>query len=279
MATTPEQIQQDIITAKEANADLQALNSTSKSAIWRLIIYIVSFSIFTLEKLFDLHVADVDNKLALLMPHTKLWYRQKALAFQLGFALVTDADYYDNSLVDPQVVEDSRIIKYSAVTESQVDSRIIIKIATEVGGKLQPITAPQKESFDEYISEIKDAGVQISVINFLPDLLYLTIRIFRDPLVIDAEGNSILSGGKPVEEAIKAYLKNLPFDGELVLAHLTDSLQKVPGVVIPQIDAALSSWIDADTNGYGNAESINVRTIPVSGYFEIVDFIGVSYVV
>lgn len=279
MARTPEQIQQEIITAKEANTDLQALNSISKSAIWRLIIYIVSFSIYTLEKLFDLHAADVDHKLNLLKPHSKLWYREKALAFQLGFALVTDADYYDNSLVDPQVVEDSKIIKYSAVTESEVDSTIIIKIAAEANGRLQPITVLQKESFDEYISEIKDAGVDITIINFLPDRLYLTLRIFRDPLVIDANGNSILSGGKPVEEALKTYLKNLPFDGELVLAHLTDRLQEVPGVVIPQIDAALSSWIDEDTNGYGNPESINVRKIPVSGYFEIVDFMGVSYVV
>lgn len=279
MARTPEQIQAEIISSKEANADLADLNSNSKTAIWRLITYVIAFAVSSLEKLFDLHKTEVEERISLLKPHTQRWYRHKALAFQSGFNLVADTDYFDNKDRDPQVVEDSKIIKYAAVTEADTESRIIIKIATEKNGKLGPISQEQKQSFESYIAEIKDAGVLTSVTNFLPDRLYLNMKIYRDPLVLGTDGSSILSGGKPVEEAIKQYLKELPFNGELVLAHLIDRLQQVPGVKIPDIESAKSSWINAQTNDYDAGHEIKVREIPVSGYFEIVDFNHISYVV
>ncbi|MDO4224795.1 MAG: nucleotidyltransferase, partial [Bergeyella zoohelcum] len=162
---------------------------------------------------------------------------------------------------------------------SETESRLIIKIATEQGGELQPITTEQKASFEAYMKEIKDAGVKITVINYLPDILKLQMKIYRDPLVLDENGTSIRTGKKPVEEAIKTYLKNLPFDGELVLAHLIDELQKVEGVKIPHIILAESKWIDASVNNYGNFQPIEVKTIPTSGYFKVENFNGISYVV
>ena len=83
----------------------------------------------------------------------------------------------------------------------------------------------------------------------------------------------------PLRDAIKAYMKQLPFNGELILAHLVDHLQRVEGVIIPHIISAQSSWIDPTANGYQTAQPINVRAIPVSGYFEMVDFNGIEYVV
>lgn len=279
MARNIEQIENEIINTVNADTRLSALNSESKSAVWRLIVYIIAYSIYTLEMLFDTHKSEVDGVITLLKPHTRRWYRQKALSFQYGHALVPDTDYYDNTGLDEALVEQSKIIKYSAVTEVENESRVIVKIATENGGVLSPISNPQKDSFDAYIAEVKDAGVQVTVINFLPDRLYLNMRIFYDPLVLDAQGNSIINGGKPVEAAIYQYLKELPFDGQLVLAHLTDALQKVEGVIIPQIDSAASSWIDSNINDYGNPNDINVKVTPVSGYFKIVDFSNITYVV
>ncbi|SDE81945.1 hypothetical protein SAMN05421544_1374, partial [Riemerella columbipharyngis] len=170
-------------------------------------------------------------------------------------------------------------IKYSAVVESESESRLIIKIATEQGGELQPITDAQKESFGAYLAEIKDAGVRVSVINYLPDILRLQLRIYRDPLVIDTNGQSILTGKNPVEDALKNYLKKLPFNGELVLAHLVDELQQVEGVKIPHLLLAESKWIDASVGGYGDFQPIEVKTIPISGYFKIENFSGIQYVV
>ena len=279
MARSIEEIKEEILRAKEREASLDALNSTSKTAIWRLWVYITAFVVCTLENLFDTHKSEVSEMLKQLKPHTARWYRNKALAFQYGFDLLPDSDQFNNANATEDEINNSKIIKYSAVTESEVESRLIVKIATEQGGKLQPISVGQKASFDAYMNEIKDAGVRITVINYEPDILRLQMKIYRDPLVLDESGTSIRMGNKPVEEAIKKYLKNLPFNGELVLAHLVDELQKVEGVKIPHIISAESKWIDASAGDYGNFQPIEVRTIPVSGYFKIENFNAIHYVV
>ena len=279
MARTIEQIQNEILKAKETEVSLNGLNSTSKVAIWRLWAYITAFVIWTLEKIFDEHKKEVSEALSELKPHTARWYRNKALAFQYGFDLLEDSDKFDNTGKSKEEIENSKIIKYSAVTEVETESRLIVKIATEQGGELQPISQDQKASFDAYINEIRDAGVRITTINYLPDILKLQMKIYRDPLVLDENGQSILTGEKPVEKAIKEYFKKLPFNGELVLAHLVDALQQVEGVKIPHIILAESKWIDAETNGYGNFQPIEVKTIPISGYFKIENFDNINYIV
>ena len=279
MARTIEQINNEIIKAKESEPALAGLTSTSKVAIWRLWAYITAFVIYTLELVFDQHKAEVLDALTQQKPHTARWYRNKALAFQYGFDLHSETDLFDNTGKSKEEIENSKIIKYSAVTEVETESRLIVKIATEQGGELQPISQAQKASFDAYINEIRDAGVRITTINYLPDILKLQMKIYRDPLVLDENGQSILTGEKPVEKAIKEYLKKLPFNGELVLAHLVDALQQVEGVKIPHIILAESKWIDAETNGYGNFQPIEVKTIPISGYFKIENFDNINYIV
>ena len=67
MARSIQDIQQEIYQSKENEPALNELNSTSKTAIWRLMIYIVSVAIWTLEKIFDLHKKEVDEMLAIPM--------------------------------------------------------------------------------------------------------------------------------------------------------------------------------------------------------------------
>jgi hypothetical protein len=278
MARTQTDILNEIIADIKANENLAAFDFTSIIAIYYRYAVVMSYAIWLLEKLFDTHKDELSTALAQQKSGTKTWYRTKALAFQYGFNLLTDSDVFDNSAATAEQISNSKIVKYAAVVEG-VDSRVVIKIAGETSGVLAPITVPQSEAFQAYIEEIRFAGVETTVINYTPDKLYLTLKIYRDPLLIDANGSSILNGGKPVETAIKEYMKELPFNGELVLAHLVDKLQGVEGVLIPHIVSAQSSWIDATTNGYGTAQPINVKTIPVSGYFEVVDFKSIEYVV
>ena len=279
MARTIEQIQNEILKTKETEVSLNGLNSTSKVAIWRLWIYIMAFAIHTLERVFDQHRKEVSEALSEQKPHTARWYRNKALAFQYGFDLLEDSDKFDNTGYTEDEINNSKIVKYSAVTESETESRLIVKIATEQSGELQPISQGQKASFDAYINEIRDAGVRITTINYLPDILKLQMKIYRDPLILNENGQSILTGEKPVEKAIKEYFKKLPFNGELVLAHLVDALQQVEGVKIPHIILAESKWIDAGVNDYGNYQPIEVKTIPISGYFKIENFDNINYIV
>lgn len=272
MARSINDIEQVIITEKTQHSELDGLTTTSKVSVWRFWAYITAVVINTLELLFDQHAAEMTDLIANQKKGSARWYRNMALAFQYGygFNLIPDTDQFDNNNASDEDIEASKIVKYSAVTEAEEDSRLIVKIATEVNEELQPISSEQLTAFEAYMQEVKYAGVRVTVINYLPDVLKLQLDVYRDPLILDENGMSIKvsnAGKYPVLDAIAEYLKSLPFNGELVLAHLIDRLQLVEGVKIPNLLSAQTRWIDANVNSYGNWEEITVRKIPVSGYF------------
>ncbi len=252
---------------------LAGLNSTSKTSIWRLFVYCVAFAIWTLEILFDTHKSEIDEAIANQKKGSELWYRNMALAFQFGFDLIQDTDLFDNTNYTAEQIENSKIIKYAAVNPSETESRLIVKVATEdSSGVLAPINDIQKTAFDYYFDEINYAGVKYTIINYAPDRLKLNLTIKVDPKVIDLNGTKILMsavdvGEKPVENAISEFMKELPFDGKLVLNALIDKLQNIDGVVNPILDAAATSWIDVSNGGYGSMANIYGEVLPVSGYF------------
>lgn len=240
---------------------------------------VIAGVVYTLEVFFGEHKKEVTTQLYNQKSGRLPWYRSMALKFLYGFDLLPDSDEFNLEGATAEQIAEAQIIKYSAVNNSEVAGQIVIKIATENENVLSPVTAPQKEAVEAYFERVKWAGTYVTIINYLPDRLFLNIKIQRDPLVLDANGTSILNGGKPVEDAIKAFLKELPFNGELILAHLIDKLQLAEGVTIPTLLEASSSWIDADLDDYGTPTLIDIKRIPVSGYYEVANFNNIEYVV
>jgi hypothetical protein len=97
----------------------------------------------------------------------------------------------------------------------------------------------------------------------------MSIRIVRDPLVLDSNGIDRLTGVNPVERTIMEFLKSLPFDGKFSLQKLEAKLLSIKGVVDLSIDAAQTSWIDPDKKGYGDWKNIDISNIPISGYYTV----------
>jgi hypothetical protein len=254
-------------------------NEFSVVSLENIFFDVLSFGIWTLEQIFDNHVAQVDKAIYEKKPGTARWYRNMSLAFQFGFNLLTDDDQFNNLGFTTDQIEASKIVKYCSVKESLESSRLIIKIAGESGDNLIPLTPTQITSFGYYMSEVAYAGVKIKIVNNPADKLALTMRVYRNPLVIDENGNNILIGGKSVELAIKKYIKNLPFDGELVINDMIDYLRDVDGVDNVHVISAQTSYKDLVTGLYKPFVSIDVKTIPEAGYFEVENFNGITYVV
>lgn len=234
---------------------------------------VLALVIFTFELIFDTHKSEIDTAIANQKTGSELWYRNMALAFQYGFDLVPDTDQFDNTNYSDEQVEASKIIKYAAVTPSETESRLIVKVATENGdGVLSPISNLQKTAFDYYFDEINYAGVTYTIINYAPDRLKLNLTIKVNPNVIDLTGTKILMsasdiGTKPVEDAINAFMKELPFDGTLITNSLLNKLEQIEGVIYPLLNSASTSWIDVSSGGYGSMNDIYGEAMPVSGYF------------
>jgi hypothetical protein len=241
---------------------------------------IVALAIFLHELMFDQHAKEVNERLANEKAGTLPWYRTMALRFQFGFNLVSDNDYFDNTGATDQQIEASKIIKYAAVNEAVDSSRVILKIAGEVDGVLTDFTDPsQVEAIENYYKRIKVAGTSLTIINYKADKLYLILQIKRDALVLDENGMSKLNGNFPVVDALREFMKELDFNGELRLSALVDKIQAVPGVIDATLLSAQSSWINPELGGYGDPQPIVISKIAESGYFEIVSFDNISYVV
>jgi hypothetical protein len=260
MARTITEIQNEIIGRVQVNATLSPLlTSTSKTAIWREITFVVAMCIWTLDQLFDLFKKDVDETIASLKPHSLRWYSQKAKAFQYGYNLVADADYYDNTGIDEATIEASKIVDYAAVVEN--DRGLRIKVARDNGADLVAFTTPQLTAFVEYMRIVKDAGVKLLITSTAADSLKLTIDIYYNPLVLNGDGQR-LDGidVEPAQNATKTYLKNLPFNGVFLLQNLVDQLQLVDGVIIADVKSAQAKYGDLAF------QSFSVKYLPDSGY-------------
>lgn len=279
MARTIQVIQKEMFDAIAADKNLVQLTSTSKVAIWRLLVFIFSYAILVLELLFDQKESEITTKIINQKRGNAPWYKMMALQFQYGFELIYDTDTFANLDATDDEIEASKIIKYCSIKPSTETSTLSIKVASESGGSLEPLTNDQIESFTQYMEEIKYEGVKLRIVNNPADILSLNMQIYRDVLVIDNEGNSKKNGGRPIETAINDYMKALPFDGELVLNDLIKYLRAVDGVTNVNIIVAASKAYDVLTSAYGSFQPINVRSIPESGYFEIDNFDLVTYVV
>lgn len=273
MARTITEIQADITSTLVT--ELAAIDITINPATWskanllRLITYVVAVCQWTIEKLQDAHKAEVNEIIATKKPHSLRWYAEKTKAFQLGFNLVPEQDYYDNTGIDEDVVEASKVVKYTAVVrQKRANGRIFLRIkaATTAGTDLARLDDAHVFALGEYLKRIADAGVDFEVESKDADRLALRLNIFYNPLILGANG-SRLDGTDPapVPNAIRAYLKNLPFNGLFVLVHLVDALQAVEGVEIPQLIECNASY------GALGLTSIDVEYVPDSGYLRIVD--------
>lgn len=258
MARTIDTIYSEIIAAKEAESGLDSLNSTSAFAIWKLWAYITAVAIFTLETFFDLFKSEVDGIIAVQKPGTLLWYRAMCLGYKPGVPLVVDNGQVGYSGATSGM---PALIAQCSVREAA--DGLVIKVAKEVSGELQPLDQTELNSFSAFLSAIKYAGAPIRIINSPAELLKIYVTIYYDPLLITPSGSLINSTVKPVEEAILSYLRNLPFDGRLKITALVENILSVKGVADVLINEVSTKY---EQYPY---EQVLVSRIPESGYFQI----------
>ena len=260
MARTVAQIQQSMIDTITSDDNLSNINSISKTAIWRLFTYVFAYCVYALEVIQDNVVLEIQTLIAKMKPHTQKWYAEKCKAFQYGYDLPADSDLYDNTGLTDTVVEASKIIKYVAVIDQERGLRIKVATGTD---EITPLSTPQKNAFIEYLKRIKDAGVKIIVDSLPADLLKLSLQIYYDPLILTSDGSRVDgTNATPVQNAVKDYLKALPFNGVFVLEYLIDALQKIEGVEIPHVVTAQAKY------GSLPYSTITVKYLPDAGYLK-----------
>lgn len=236
----------------------------SPVSIENVLFYVFAVALWTLEKLFDAHTEEVDDRIEQLEPHTLRWYVNKAKAFMFGYRLVTDTDYYDTTGMSETDIDAARVVKYAVATES--NTVVYLKVAGEKEGSPCLLTDSQFSALNSYINEIKDAGVSVQIRNEEADDMKMKIVVYYDPTLLSAEGVSLIDGSKPVEDAVRSTITSLPFDGVLRKSDLLAAITAVRGVEVADITSltvkphSSSSW--TPVIGYNR---------PYSGYYKIND--------
>jgi hypothetical protein len=239
----------------------------SVASIESIFFYAVAACNWLSQKLFEQLKIDILKTLSEQTSGTANWYAFKAKQFQFGMSLVPDTDYYDNTSLTDEQISATRIVKYAAAVEAKDKSILYLKVATGNEGNRQPLSSAQLTTFKTYLNEVQYAGVRISVINDPADQMKLTIDIYYDLLVLDETGKRLDGqGDTPVQDTIRSYLNNLPFNGMYTNQALIDTLQQVPGINVAELKSASSRY-----GIYEEFTEINAREIAHAGYYAISD--------
>lgn len=266
MARSITEIKQGMTEAFTANDTIKALydltdgktfeEQFSKASLESILFYIVAVAVWTLESLFDLHKQEVTDLIDELKPHTRNWYRNKALAFQFGQSLVPDTDTYDNTGLTAEEVEGRRVVKYAAVVE--VAAVVYVKVAGGEEGNRHPLSEEECTALKSYFKEVKDAGVALSVVNREADRFGIDIDIYYNPQIFNGKLERLDGTGKTVHDTITDFVENLQFNGEYRNSALINALSAVEGVELIDLHAATA-----------NGAVIAARCTPESGYFSV----------
>ncbi len=204
----------------------------------------VAFAVWVLESLFDVFRQEIQEKIDASKPFTLKWYKAVALAYQHGFSIDEDGDYINGSATEEQI-KASKIVTQVAFEKAIIQGHGVLrcKTAKDQGGELVKLTPQELEGFDYYMNKKTAFGLRVVSISREHDRLQLSLKIWYDPQILDSQGRrKDGTNDTPVIDAINDYLRNIEFNGSFVKTYLTDALQQVPGVKIPKIISAESSW-------------------------------------
>lgn len=230
MARTIAEIQTAMIDSKESDSNLDGLTSTSVTAIWRLIFYVVAVAINAFESVLDVFYDDIEERADEIPVGTLYWYAYESKQFQYGYSL----SLTDGILQYDTEDDDAKIVAYAAAIE--VNGLVIIKVATtDDDGNATALTTAQLSAFDTYWENKRFAGTPIETRSLDPDVVKAYYTIDVDATVIDPSTGESLSDTDtyPVQDAINDYLQSFQeddFDGILKVMGLTAAIKEVDGV-------------------------------------------------
>lgn len=258
-------IRNQILQEKENQQTLNSLNSSSNVAVYKLWAYVVAVVIWLQYEFFDAFKSDMNQLIREQKQYSLLWFREKALKYRHGESLAENSDTYQSEADDNTVLP----IKRAAVIELELQNRkhLFIKVASEVNESLVQVSEAVRLGLEQYFGRIKPAGTKIVIFSEEPDELRLNIRFFYNPLLLNSDGERIDgTDDTPVQNAIRAFLKDLPFNGEFRLTDLIDQLQNLEGCADREV------YVDEASVRFGTLQSfqlINSGYVANAGYMEV----------
>ncbi len=268
MARTIATIQNQIIANIQANSALRGLNSTSSTAIWNLLTWIVATAINLLEQLWDIFQTEIETTAADSITGNAAWLRQQVLNFQ-----------YDPNT--PQVIQINPVTFVPAYPTVDATKQIVTRCSVVQNGNnvvnvkvakneppTQLDTVTEQLALQAYLNAINFAGVQFLLVNQPPDLLYINATVYYDGQYVNAITSTLPA-------ALNNYCATLSsaanFNGTIEVSAIEAAILAVPGVkdVVLQnvsVRANSVSWGSGTPLVISSTEQGEGEQITLSGY-------------
>ncbi len=168
-----QQIYNEIITEKEKYPELKELNSTSKTAVWRLWCWIFAFFSKTMWELFENLKRWIINFYDKQQIGTLMWWDSEIRKFQYDSIL----EYIDGRFRYREIDEEKQIIKQVAIKGSYAS--LLFKVAKhDKENNLTALTEAEQTSLLGYINQIKLPGLICEVYSGHADKLILNYKVY-----------------------------------------------------------------------------------------------------
>lgn len=236
MARTTAEIKKTMTDAFLADATLRARYGLKAGATWggsfsdvsveNLLLWVVAACCHVVEVLTETWAEEVEAEMAQAVVASVPWYHQVARAFQYGDGLTLNEATWQYGYA--QADESKQVVKYVAVRDRGTSVEILA--SGEKDGEPAALSEDVLTAFKQYMNRVKIAGVVLNIKSRAADRLTIGATVWVDPLVIDTDGRRIADGTRPVDAAVKSYLRNIVYGGTFNKTKLVDAIQAVEGV-------------------------------------------------
>lgn len=270
MARTKAQIREEIKTSFITNADLIALYGLVPGQTFDEQFSSASVEMIWLEQYVDMiynHEQIVSANAANSRPQNLPNFIATVYNFHDGLPLVWKDGQFQYDLTDVVDADERMIVDRVAVLESQ-DGELVVKVAHDNDGILEPLAEVEAERLLFYLNQMKVPGVRIRLINEEADLLKVTLNVYVNPQQIDLVTGQQLNLTEvvfPVKEAITDYLTRLEFNGAFVTNFFEASIQAKDGITLCEVLLLQHKYAGFDFVDFTTFK------VPQAGYFKIED--------
>lgn len=242
-----------------------------------ILFYIVAVVNFGIEFLMGKHKEEVEALEAEMRIGSKQWWRNLAFSFQYGHNLIyNDLTYaYEYPIIDTA----AKSIEYVEVRELPQGGLYMLVAKADGNGEPVKLTdANEIASFTAYMKLVKVAGMPFIWETYNADLVWVYLKVRYNPLIINAAGENILNGLKPVEIVLKDYLKGIPYGhGRLNKTYLIDAVQKAEGVVDIFPNPTYADWLLTQGETQTTHVAVAQEVLAIGGSFKF-DVAGINII-
>lgn len=232
MSRTIKDIYTEAIAERNKRMELTEFNSDSKLSIMNGLTWVVAAIIHSFETLLDVFAVDISNTINNRINGTPVYYTNALLQYQKGDTLSVREDglAFGYSNID----ETKRMITQVSYTESvddhNLDSKLILKIATGEKGNLTAISKEELVPINSYINKIKFAGTRVEVVSYEGDVLVPKVTVFYNGAIPETEIYT------KIEDKLKLYIMNTPFDSSVYVSRIIEAIRSTEHVTDVYMD-------------------------------------------